>query len=185
MPIFFLPLPLFGGDMPYLCKKEEKNMKEYPNCVIPKKGRGFIGIGIECAMVTKNIGTIWRSAQVLGADFMFIIGKRYETMKTDTMKSWKHIPLFEYPDLPHFLQSIPKDATLVGIELDERSEPLMAYKHPERAVYLLGSEDCGLSKNALDACRDVVQIPGKFSLNVSAAASIVLYDRLLKRSIPL
>ena len=157
-------------------------MKHYPNCIVPEKGRGFVGIGIECAASSRNIGTIWRSAQVMGADYMFIIGKRYETMKTDTMKSWKHIPLFEYPDIAHFIQSIPKGATLIGVELDERSRPLMSYKHPERAVYLLGSEDRGLSKEALDACQEVVQIPGKFSLKVSVAASVVLYDRLLKNS---
>ena len=158
-------------------------MKDYPNIIIPQKGRGFVGIGIECGMVTRNIGTIWRSAQVLGADFMFIIGKRYETMKTDTMKSWKHIPLFEYPDLEHFLSAIPKGATLIGVELDERSQPLMSYKHPERAVYLLGSEDKGLSAEAIEACSEIVQIPGKFSLNVSVAASVVLYDRLLKSTL--
>lgn len=158
-------------------------MKEYPNSIIPPKGRGFFGIGIECAATSRNIGTIWRSAQVLGADFMFIIGKRYETMKTDTMKSWRHIPLFEYPDLAHFVATIPKDTTIVGVELDERSQPLMSYKHPQRAIYLMGSEDRGLSKEALDACHEVVQIPGKFSLNVSVAASIVLYDRMLKRNL--
>ncbi len=158
-------------------------MKNYPNTIIPQKSRGFLGIGIECAASSRNIGTIWRSAQVLGADFMFIIGKRYETMKTDTMKSWRHIPLFEYPDLSHFLQSAPKGATLVGVELDERSQPLMSYKHPQQAVYLLGSEDRGLSPEALQACHHVIQIPGKFSLNVSVAASVVLYDRLLKNSV--
>ena len=52
--------------------------------------------------------------------------------------------------------------------------------HPERAVYLLGSETDGLSPEALEHCADVVQIPGEFSLNVSVAGSIVLYDRLLK-----
>ncbi len=158
-------------------------MKEYPNSITPPKGRGFFGIGIECAAMSRNIGTIWRSAQVLDADFMFIIGKRYETMKTDTMKSWRHTPLFEYPDLAHFVASIPKDTTIIGVELDERSHPLMSYKHPQRAIYLMGSEDRGLSKEALDVCHEVVQIPGKFSLNVSVAASIVLYDRMLKRNL--
>ena len=35
-------------------------------------------------------------------------------------------------------------------------------------------------QEALEHCADVVQIPGEFSLNVSVAGSIVLYDRLLK-----
>ncbi len=47
---------------------------------------------------------------------------------------------------------------------------------------LLGSERDGMSQKALEYCADVVQIPLEFSLNVSVAGSIVLYDRLLKSS---
>lgn len=154
--------------------------KNYPNVIIPQHGRGFFGIGIYAAKMSHNIGTLWRSADLMGADFMFIIGKRYSTMRTDTLKSWKHIPLFEYESFEQFKSSLPKDATLVGIELDERSVPLMSYHHPQRAVYLLGAEDYGLPQLVLECCDDVVQLPGRFSLNVSVAGSIVLYDRVLK-----
>ena len=154
--------------------------KEYPNTIIPRKGRGYFGIGIENLCTTKNIGTIWRSAQVMGADFIFIIGKRYQTMKTDTMKTWKHIPLFEFESVEHFKSAMPMGSRVVGVELDKRSVSLVEYKHPERAIYLLGAEDKGLSSEAMELCDDIVQIPGEYSLNVSAAASIILYDRLLK-----
>ena len=156
-------------------------MEKYPNIVVPDHGRGFFGIGIYGLRTTANLGTLWRSAQIMKADFLFVIGKRYQTMRTDTMKSWKHIPLFEYDTLDHFFASLPKGAKLVGIELDKRSVPLMTYTHPERAVYLLGAEDKGLPQAALTRCDEVVQIPGEFSLNVSVAGSIVLYDRLLKQ----
>ena len=76
----------------------ESLKKIYPNVVVPQHGRGYFGIGIHCPKITKNIGTLWRTAHILDADFMFIIGKRYETMSTDTRKSWRHVPLFEYPD---------------------------------------------------------------------------------------
>lgn len=158
----------------------EQQSKHYPNVIIPHHGRGFFGIGIYELKTTKNIGTLWRSAQVLKADFIFLIGKRYETMKTDTMKTWKHIPLFEYENFEQFYTSRPKGAKLIGIELDKRSVPLTTYHHPERAVYLLGSEDHGLPQTVLSQCDEIIQIPGEFSLNVSVAGSIVLYDRLLK-----
>ena len=88
--------------------------------------------------------------------------------------------MFEYESFGHFYKAMPKDAELVGVELDSRSVPLTSYSHPQRAVYLLGAEDKGLSAEALEHCPDVVQISGEYSLNVSAADSIVLYDRLLK-----
>ena len=119
----------------------------------------------------------------MGADFMFVIGERYEYMKTDTMKSWKHIPLFYFKTIELFLETLPKDSKLIGVELDENSVPISSFKHPQRAIYLLGAEDKGLSKTALEKCDTIVQLPGQFSLNVSAAASIVLYDRYLKNMI--
>ena len=159
----------------------ESLKKIYPNVVVPQHGRGYFGIGIHCPKITKNIGTLWRTAHILDADFMFIIGKRYETMSTDTRKSWRHVPLFEYPDYETFRSSLPKGSKLVGIELDEQSVPLATYSHPQRAVYLLGAEDFGLPPEVIATCDDIVQIPGKASLNVSVAGSIVIYDRLLKR----
>ena len=156
-------------------------MEQYPNVVVPQCGRGFFGIGIEYPRTAKNVGTLWRTAHIMKADFMFVIG-HYKPVATDTLRSWRHVPLFEYESFGQFYSSMPKDARLVGIELDERSVPLAGYKHPERAVYLLGSERDGLSQEALEHCVEVVQIPGEFSLNVSVAGSIVIYDRLLKNS---
>ena len=49
-------------------------MKDYPNAIDYPKTKGFFGIGIESGMQTQNIGTIWRSAQIMGAAFIFVIG---------------------------------------------------------------------------------------------------------------
>ena len=162
-----------------LCESEMRK-EPYPNVLVPQPRRGFFGIGVEGPKTLENIGIVWRSALVMKADFMFVIGKRYKNVKTDTPKSWKHIPLFEFDTFEHFHAFLPKGASLVGVELDERSVPLMTFKHPQRAVYLLGAEDFGLSEEALAACDEIVQIPGEFPLNVAAAGTIVLYDRLLK-----
>ena len=74
-------------------------MKQYPNIMTPEHGRGFFGLGIYDLKTVSNLGTLWRSAHIFNADFIFLIGKRYETMRTDTLKSWKHLPLFEYRPL--------------------------------------------------------------------------------------
>ena len=155
--------------------------KTYPNIIVPTHGRGYFGIGIYGPKVTKNVGTLWRTVDIFGADFMFIIGKRYQAMVTDVRKSWRHIPLFEYEDFRTFRSSLPKDSRLIGIELDSHSQPLMNYKHPERGIYVLGAEDFGLPEDVLASCDDIIQLPGAHSLNVSVAGSIVIYDRLLKR----
>jgi len=75
---------------------------------------------------------------------------------------------------------LPHDAQLVGLELDPRAEPVESFCHQERAVYLLGAEDHGLSKAAMQRCQHLVQLPGRASLNVAVAGSVVLYDRHAK-----
>lgn len=142
--------------------------------------RGYFGIGILNPKTEENIGTLWRSAFIMGASFIFTIGKRYKKQASDTPQSWKHIPLYNYETFEEFYKTMPYDCRLVGIELDEKSIQIENYEHHERCIYLLGAEDNGLSKEAIDKCHELVILPGDICLNVSVAGSIVLYDRILK-----
>lgn len=142
--------------------------------------RGYFGIGIYGVKYGSNVGTLWRSAHLMQAGFIFTIGRRYTPVPSDTHKSWRQVPLFEYDTFDQFRAALPKGARLVGVELTGRSIPLPEYTHPACAVYLLGAEDHGLPQEVLDACDDVVQIPSANSLNVAVAGSIVAYDRLAK-----
>lgn len=149
------------------------------------KQRGYFGIGIENTKTEANIGTLWRSANLLGASFIFTINKRYKSQSSDTMQTPKHIPLYHYDSFADFYRSMPLDCKLIGVELDNRSIMLNEYKHPERCIYLLGAEDNGLSKEALSSCHDIVQLFGEYSMNVSVAGSIIIYDRLTKQIKPI
>jgi tRNA G18 (ribose-2'-O)-methylase SpoU len=143
--------------------------------------RGYYGIGIVNGKDIKNVGTLWRSAYILGAKFIFTIGVRYKHQCSDTTKAHKHIPYYHYDTFEEFYKHMPKDCKLVGIELDDYSVPIKSYEHFERCIYLLGAEDNGLPKDVLIKCHDIVQLPGDVCLNVSVAGSIVLYDRLNKQ----
>lgn len=145
-----------------------------------KETRGYYGIGIFNGKTIENLGTLWRSADLLGASFIFTIGKRYKKQASDTMLSFKHIPLYHYETFEEFYKSIPYDCHLVGIELHETSRPIKEFNHPERSIYLLGAEDEGLSKHIIDKCHHLVQLPGRYSMNVAVAGSIVMYDRIFK-----
>ena len=143
--------------------------------------RGYFGIGIENMKTGVNIGTLWRSAYSLGASFIFVIGNRYRHQASDTVKAMKHIPLYHYDTFEDFYKAMPKDCRLIGIDNVEGAEDLETYKHPERAVYLLGAEDHGMSKKAMDTCHDLIQFESKHCLNVSVAGSIIMYDRQTKQ----
>jgi tRNA G18 (ribose-2'-O)-methylase SpoU len=144
------------------------------------KQKGYFGIGCIGMKTADNYGTLFRTAQIMGADFIFLIGARFKRQASDTMKSWRHVPLFEYENFEDFNNHRPYDCKLVGIELTETSIPIKDYKHPKQACYLLGAEDNGLTKEAIEACQEIIILPGERSLNVSVAGSIVLYDRIIK-----
>ena len=144
------------------------------------KKNGYFGIGIECCKTEINYGTLFRTAQIFDADFIFIIGKRFKKQASDTMKSSRHIPMFEYKDFKDFNNHRPYNCKLIGIELIETAHKLKDYVHPKQACYLLGAEDHGLSKQAMKYCNHFVVLPGERSLNVAVAGSIVLYDRISK-----
>lgn len=144
--------------------------------------RGFFEIGILQGKNNDNLGTLWRSANIFEAAGIFTIGARYpKKHRTDTMNTPNHIPLREYDDFETFIKTIPRDTKIIAVELDDRADNLVTFKHPERAVYILGSEDKGISENHLSQCDKVIKIPlSKNSLNVAVTGSIVLYDRLMK-----
>ena len=62
----------------------------------------------------------------------------------------------------------------------ERKFDWFAEEHPERAAYLLGAEDHGLSPAVLAMCHRIVVLPGRHCLNVAVAGSLILYDRWLR-----
>lgn len=142
--------------------------------------RGYFGIGIENGKNRFNYGSLCRTAMIFNANFIFIIGKRFERQPSDTMASWKHVPTYNYINFDHMYSNIPYDCVLVGIELTDKATQLSEFQHPERAVYLLGAEDNGLTPIAMTKCHKYVRLPGEKSLNVSVAGSIVLYDRIAK-----
>lgn len=142
------------------------------------KPRGYFGIGICGSKSPVNVGTLWRSAANMGAAFIFTVGRRYPHQVSDTVKAWKHVPLFQVRALDEL--PLPKDCKLIGVEQVARSVPLPRFTHPERAVYLLGAEDHGLTKAAQKRCQSIVEIPSSRCLNVAVAGSIVMYDRIAK-----
>jgi len=145
------------------------------------KDKGYFGIGCLNMKNSINYGTLFRTAQIFNADFIFVIGNRFKTQASDTMKSWKHIPTFSYKDFQDFNEHRPHDCLLIGIELIQSATPLKEFKHPKQACYLLGAEDNGLTKEAIEKCNEIVYLPGERSLNVAVAGSIVLYDRIHKQ----
>jgi len=140
-------------------------------------GKGFCGIGVFMPKTKENIGTLIRSAKMFKADFVFMIGERYVS-QCSAVKLDIKIPIFYFKDFETFCECMPPVEKYTCIELTENSKSLSKYKHRDKGIYILGSEDNGLPKEILESDRcEFIEIEGDSSLNVSVAGSIVLYHR--------
>lgn len=140
----------------------------------------YFGIGIVRPKTRENVGVLWRTALIYGASFVFIIDAKYKKQASDVLKVWSKIPLFQFETVESFLNTVPYSCKIIGIEMDEDSIPIKDFEHPARAIYLLGSEDNGLSNVMKNKCQDLILLPGERSLNVAVAGSIVVFDRINK-----
>lgn len=141
--------------------------------------RGFFAVGVYNPKTEANIGSLYRTAYLYDAAFVFTVGRRYRTQVTDTPKTARHIPLFHFATIDDLSLHIPLGADLVGVELDQRATSLREFHHPVRAVYLLGAEDTGLPDAVIDRCDELVVLDSvrPQSMNVAVAGSIVIYHR--------
>jgi tRNA G18 (ribose-2'-O)-methylase SpoU len=150
-----------------------------------KNVEGYSAIGVFRGKTEHNLGTLWRSAYILGAAYIFTVDHRYKKQPSDVLKTWARIPLFHYKSFDDLLQNIPHDCRLVAVELTDDAILLDQFDHPKRAIYVLGAENEGLPKSILDKCHYVIKLAGNSSLNVGVAGSIVMHDRALKLGITL
>jgi tRNA(Leu) C34 or U34 (ribose-2'-O)-methylase TrmL len=139
---------------------------------------GYVGIGIYNVKRTSNFGALIRSARVFGADFAFSVGAR-NPQEGSSINAELTLPLFHFATLDLFVASIPVNASLVCVELAPGALDIRTFEHPPRAVYLLGPED-GTLPGGIMRRHDTVILPGRYPLNVAMAATVVLYDRVLK-----
>lgn len=140
---------------------------------------GYFEIGIFQPRTGENIGTLWRTAWQLGAAGIFTIGKKQRKQTSDILNVPYRIPMRHYDTFEDFIHVRPIGARLIGVEMG--GESLAGFHHPERAVYLVGSETNGLSKQVLERCDAVVELESLnyASYNLAVAGSIVLYHRFI------
>lgn len=143
--------------------------------------RGFFAVGVYQPKNQVNIGTLWRTASIMGAAFIFTIGRRYKEQNSDTRKTPRHTPLFHFQDVEDLRGHLPSSCLLVGVEMGERAQNIRDFAHPERACYMLGAEDNGIPEEVQGRCHRLLKLDGEASMNVSVAGSIVIYHRSLAR----
>jgi tRNA G18 (ribose-2'-O)-methylase SpoU len=144
--------------------------------------RGYFALGVEGISKPRNVGAVLRTAHAFGASFTFAIAPVADldlVSTTDTSAAASSVPFYQVPSVERLL--LPAGCRLVAVELHDRAVALPSFRHPLQAAYVLGPEQGGLSDALLARADFVVRIPTRFSINLSLAGGLVLYDRLISR----
>lgn len=142
-----------------------------------KLRRGWFGLVLYRPKNTFNIGSLLRTADVLGVDLIVTVGARYHKQPSDVYCTTKRVPMLHFEDWETFKRFRPHDCPLVAVELLRDAVDIRRFHHPERALYVFGAEDDGLPPKVVGDCQSAIRLVGDRSLNLAVAGSIVLYHR--------
>ena len=132
-----------------------------------------------------NVGTMARNAELLGIDHLYVSqhGRTGTNVgATDTAKSFRRIGSFVEDEMDTIAKHKAKGFKILAVELDSKAQDVSTFNHLEDALYIIGSEDKGISQEVLNIVDQTLVVPAKkpWSYNAADAATIVMYDRYIK-----
>lgn len=136
----------------------------------------------------RNFGAIARSAECSGVDAIIVSAKNSAPINGEAMKSaagaLSRIPVCKVGSLRNALKSVQ----LAGIKLlaatEKTEDSIYDIDLKEPVAIIMGSEQRGISSETLKLCdyRGSIPMLGTIeSLNVSAAAAVILYEAVRQR----
>jgi 23S rRNA (guanosine2251-2'-O)-methyltransferase len=136
----------------------------------------------------QNLGAICRTAECAGVAGVVVPERRSAGVSAAVCKASagavEHLPIARVTNLADFLGRARKlGAWIYGADADA-PESYTGADYRGRAVLVLGGEGAGLRPRVRAACDLLVSIPmrgGTGSLNVSAAAAVLLFEALRQR----
>ncbi|NJO69865.1 MAG: 23S rRNA (guanosine(2251)-2'-O)-methyltransferase RlmB [Bacteroidetes bacterium] len=146
-------------------------------------------IALDGVTDVRNLGSIARSAECAGANAILLPEKGSAQLNADAMKTssgaLNYLPVCRTAQFKKSLQFLQQSGIKL-IAATEKAEHLYFktdYKVP--VCIVMGAEDTGIDPEILRICDELVKLPilGKISsLNVSNAASVVLYEAVRQRT---
>ena len=157
-------------------------LAQLPSTTPPQRLEGKRYLVLDGVQDPGNVGTIWRSADALGADGLLLVNGCADPYSPKvvraTMGACFRLPVWEgtLEDLTGLLAR--SAVSLYAAALRDDTEDIRSVPLGSAAV-VIGSEGRGVSQPVLDACRATLKIPMRDrceSLNAAVAASVVLWE---------
>ena len=142
-------------------------------------------LALESIQDPSNLGTILRTAEALGVDAVVLSRDCCDVYAPKVIRGSMgavfRLPMMIAQDLPAFIGEFSRVGTSYAAVLDRQARPVSEYDFSSLSMCVLGNEGNGLTKAAVAACGHTLFIPmpgGAESLNVSAAAAIILWEMI-------
>lgn len=153
-----------------------------------EKGKMPFIVVLDAITDVRNLGAIARTAECAGVHALVLPAKGSAQINADTMKvsagALHSLPVCKVKDIADTIKYL-KDS---GLEIMATTEKGYSYyyeiDYKKPIAIIMGAEDKGISHNLLQMADKRVKIPilGNIeSLNVSAAAAIIMYEAVKQR----
>ena len=142
-------------------------------------------LALESIQDPVNLGTILRSAEALGADAVVLSRDCCDLYAPKVIRGSMgavfRLPLMTVDSMPDFIGAFNRVGSSYAAVLDRDSRVVQECDFSSLSLCVLGNEGNGLTPATVAACTHKVFIPmagGAESLNVSAAAAILLWEMI-------
>ena len=126
-----------------------------------------------------NIGTIARNANAFNAAGIHIIGRRHWNRR-GAMKTEAYMNIFHHETVMEFIDwAKQNNLILIAIDNQKGSKKLNEIELEKGSILVFGNESDGLSKEMVEACKEMVaieQFGSTRSVNVGVASGILMYE---------
>lgn len=143
------------------------------------RSRHNFHVAIENFQHDFNIGTIARNANAFNAAGIHIIGRRHWNRR-GAMKTEAYMNIFHHETVAEFIDWVKQNnLKLIAIDNQKGSKKLNNAKLEKGSILVFGNESDGLSKEMIEACREMVaieQFGSTRSVNVGVASGILMYE---------
>ena len=133
-----------------------------------------------------NIGSIFRLADALGVSKIYLcntnIDINYKKIKRVSRSTNEYVEYEIYSNIVECINEIKKNnIKVLALEITDNSISLNKYEFDKNKSYafIIGNEQNGISKEALDLCDESIHIDmygNNSSMNVSVATAIAVYQ---------
>lgn len=155
---------------------------EQPRLALPERLEGRRYLVLDGLQDPGNVGTIWRTADALGADGLLLVNGcadpwNHKTVRS-TMGACFRLPVWELS--PEELSSV-LDRSGLSLYATALREDTVDLRQADlsRCAVVIGSEGRGISQTMLERSKKTLKIPMRDrceSLNAAAAATVVLWE---------